>query len=74
LDFILRPNDTFIAVISVKIVAMNIFILINTRSFAIPNLERMAGMPAKLKIIQNGRKGDATGVGHTPQPPEILPE
>lgn len=51
----MRPNDTFIAVISVKIVAMNIFILINARSFTIPNLEWMTGMPANLEIIQNGK-------------------
>jgi hypothetical protein len=48
-------------------------ILITAGSFFIPIPQRMAGMPAKLKIIQNGRTGDATGVGHTPLTSGILP-
>ena len=74
LDFILRPNDTCIAVISVKIVAMNNFMLISAGSLSIPNLEWMTGMLAKIKIIQNGENGNSTGVGHTPLTSDILPE
>jgi hypothetical protein len=73
LDFILRPNDTCIAVISVKIVAMNNFILISAGSLSIPNLEWMTGMPAKIKIIQNDENGNTTVAGHTPQTSEIQP-
>jgi len=39
LALILRPNDTFIAVISVKIVVMNNLILITTESFPVPSFE-----------------------------------
>jgi hypothetical protein len=49
------------------------FYLFSAGSFTFPNLGWMAGMPAKLEIIQNGKNGNATGVGHTPLTSGILP-